>query len=171
MVTGTVSERTFLHASGGMPSEIDTATAWAESRHWRSKLALPDGAWSKGQPPQPGPVLARLKYNCELLKEYVFEDVRRAAFPELPSRRRCMYLLDSSHDPAAFASSIGLDGAAVYVVEVVSGCLHRAELAALDCNLRPHSEIEAHARRYWTHAEPGDGTEVLFEGVCRLLRA
>ena len=36
--------------------------------------------------------LEKSKYYAELLKEYVFEDIRANEFPDRPSRKKCMFL-------------------------------------------------------------------------------
>ena len=51
--------------------------------------------------PGAGVIKGRLQYVAELLKEYVFENVRRVHFSERPSRRNCMYLFDTSEDSRA----------------------------------------------------------------------
>jgi Protein of unknown function (DUF2441) len=175
MVIGHVKERTFLHwTRGDLAAELDTRQAWSESLHWRSKRIRPVAAHTLRQPVSQDEamivLMGRLQYAAELLKEYVFEDVRRVHFSERPSRRSCMYLFDTAEDPEAYASAMNLERNVLYQVEVISGQLHRAPIAALNCNARTHDEMVEHARRYWTHTEPNIGTEVLFEGMCRLSR-
>jgi hypothetical protein len=112
--------------------------------------------------------LRHFKYTSEVLKEYVFDEVRAVEFPRLPSRRRCMFLLDEVHDPEAYAAAIGFaDHAHLYRVEVISGRLHRGDLAELRCNMQLQGEIAEHARRYWRGVPVGLSAEVLFEGICR----
>jgi Protein of unknown function (DUF2441) len=183
-----VSERTFLHWSTwtNAPDEVVVDTgAWPESTYWGTKVgsrdwcrlpAQPDGSVRVGNvlfspSHEMVELLRQLKYTSELLKEYVFEEVRQREFRELPSRRRCMYFLDASNDPDEYAAKNGMTNRPLlYGVEVLRGRLHRGKLAALNCNVRLHGEVIEHARRFWTHADPAPDTEVLFEGICRLRR-
>jgi len=172
MVIGYVKERTFLHwTRGDLAAELDTRQAWSKSLHWQSKLLRPDDIREHVSPDEAFNVLTgRLRYAAELLKEYVFEDVRRVHFSERPSRRSCMYLFDTAEDPEAYARAMNLEGSVLYQVEVISGQLHRGPIAALNCNARTHDEMVEYAHRYWAHTESNVGTEVLFEGMCRLSR-
>lgn len=190
MITGEVTERTFLHLSNWTDpfdsGTLDTTKAWEQSQYWTTRLTTdewcgaaedPDGslklgslAFAKGHPVIA--LMRRFKYAAELAKELIFEDVRRTEFPQRPSRRACMFLLDESVDPATYAKAMwgSVGTRSLYRVEIVSGRVHRAKLSALNCNVRLHADIVQNARLFWTHAEPSVDTEVMFEGVCKLTR-
>ena len=116
-----------------------------------------------------GEILTHNKYTAEVLKEYVFEDVRSSEFAGRPSRRRCMFLFDAVLDPNLYATTLQLRAENLFEVEVLSGALHRARYTDLACNLSKVAEIEERARSYWKHRpEPALETEILFEGQCRM---
>jgi hypothetical protein len=187
MVVGTVSERRFFHwSSWDKPpdsAQFDTRKAWTSSHYWQAKLnhkpEVPDEPLVLGPMRiEKGHPIAQLfhklfsisKTNSELLKEYVFDEVREIEFPALPSRRRCMFLFDAEHDPHAYAKQLGFTPATLYEVTVTEGSLHRAKLSLLNCNSMSPPELRAQARLYWAPTEPSMDTELLFEGVAQLQR-
>lgn len=179
-IVGEVTERTFLHwtsprflQEAGNAANIELTTTPNASWYWLGKLATRE--WAR--PTAPAPLgaesivefLTQGKYASELLKEYVFEEVRSTEFPQRPSRRRAMYLFDASLDPHVYAEKLKLATHCLYEVKVLNGRLHRASLKALDCNLQLHEDIVKHAQAYWAHVgSPAMETEVLFEGECSM---
>jgi len=111
---------------------------------------------------------AQCKHAGELLKEYIFEEVRRNEYAGAPSRKRAIFLFESSHDPSEYLSRMGFSAENRTLLEVEptekSSILH-VQRDLLDCTLKSHEEIVDHARRYWagTH-ERGLDSEVLLEG-------
>jgi Protein of unknown function (DUF2441) len=154
---------------------LDTASTSA-SRHWQGKRlraltrpVQPSGlTWEAFANSVGDYMKGPVKETRELVKEFIFEDVRRAEFPALPSRRTCLYLIDEVQDPRTYATAMGLTMPHLYHVRVDEGRLHRAPIAALNCITRSHDEIEEHARAYWRGGSRGAETEVLLEGRCRL---
>jgi hypothetical protein len=176
MVTGDVIERRFFHwatqefldAANRAPT-VEFTTSPTASWYWKGKLNSRD--WVEPKPPlgQLGELLLHGRYSAEILKEYVFEEVRLLEFPLRPSRRRSMFLFDASLDPDAYAASMSLRKHHLFEVELLSGTVHRAATAELSCNLSLVPEIAERARGYWRHAlEPTIGAEILFEGECRM---
>jgi hypothetical protein len=187
-VLGDVLERSFLHwassifpgaqfQDGRVSANIDFTTPPTSSFYWRGKLASRD--WVAVNLPSvdrlaelvPGlrDLLLDARYKSELYKESVFESVRASHHPTKPSRTRAMFLLDADQDPDGYAGAMQLARYALYEVTPLSGSLHRAALAPLNCNGELHADVEAHARSYWNHEPPGGlTTEVLFEGRCMM---
>ena len=117
--------------------------------------------------------LCMMKYATELLKEYVFEEVRSAEFPRLPSRRRCMFLFADCHSPSVYARLLGWPEGRHSVVRVrprPQSVLHVADMRHLNCNTRDHEGLVSAARQYWSPADPLDiNSEVLLEGEWELV--
>lgn len=115
-----------------------------------------------------------LKYSSQLLKEYIFEDIRASEFPRLPSRKRCMFLIDAEQAEGAedclrkmnFEGSIPC-GRSLIKVEPIKGesITHRTDAKLLDINLARQSDIADRARKYWSGtSDPIELSEVLLEG-------
>jgi len=121
-------------------------------------------------------VLQDGKYTTQVLKEYVFEEVRRTEFPEKPSRKRCMFLFDLDLDPLAYASRFGWDAEKMALLEVEigreRGRLHRGHLSALNVSTHRVPAYEDAARAFWgQEPAPGDeDSEILYEGAIRITR-
>lgn len=163
-------------------------TSWNASNYWRCKL---DGSFLidfdpfRGLPErvlnvlndvqETGDEIRKLlshgKYSSELLKEYIFEEIRADEFPQVPSRGRCMFLFEAEQDQDAeiYLQKMGysLTGRTLIKVEPVDGkCVtHRTDAKLLDVNLGKQPEIAAAARRYWRGTtDPVELPEVLLEG-------
>ena len=113
------------------------------------------------------------KYAAELLKEYVFEEVRADMYPMMPSRRRCMFLFDH-HDPEEYAAALKFTTSRHTLVEIEtedSGKLHKADLSLLDCNSLRYDGLVAKAHEYWSPSErAGVHVEYLYEGAYTIRR-
>lgn len=115
--------------------------------------------------------VAQSKLQWEWEKEQQFERIREREFAALPSRRRCMFLLDRGATPAAFATKYAFPASRLLLgVEPVAGesTLFRADIGALDVPRVPVKEVEARARSYWAGAADGHDplrVEVLLEGA------
>lgn len=116
--------------------------------------------------------LQKTKYYAELLKEYIFEQVRLAEYPEKPSRMQCMFLFSNDIDHNDFANSLHYDMAKRSIVEIEAlenSKLHFADLKLLDCNALSHIEKMDKARQYWNGTtEKGIGVEILFTGNFKI---
>ena len=179
-IVGTeVVEREFYHwaspefvSAANNAATLEFTTSPTTSFYWRGKIAsrtLDPRIKLPAQLERFAEQLAHLKYAAELLKEYVFEEVRVAEFVERPTRRRAMFLIDMCLDPHAYAASMQLRAHRLYRVTVHNGRLHRADASALNCNLSLHQDMAARARQYWTHAPAATTSgEVLFEGECKM---
>lgn len=176
-VEGNVIEREFFHwatadflKAANNAAMIEFTTSPTSSWYWRGKLA--NRTWTPQLPEGLGDVadlLAHGKYASELLKEYVFEEVRAAEYGTRPTRRRSMFLFDTAQDPHEYGTAMKLAMTHLFRVTVTSGSLHRAALAALNCNGSLYAEMVVKAREYWSHiAAPSMNTEVLFEGECTM---
>jgi hypothetical protein len=114
-------------------------------------------------------LLEDYKFRAELLKEHIFEDIRLNEYSDLPSRKRCMFLLDPQEDAISFCTQYGFNKPPYYVIEIekVDGKdkTHRCQISLLDCDTRPYSEIVENARKYWSGTDKiKSDMEILFEG-------
>ena len=113
------------------------------------------------------------KYAAELLKEYVFEEVRATSYQKMPTRRRCMFLFDH-HDPEEYAAALKFTTSRHTLVEIEtedSGKLHKADLSLLDCNSLRYDGLVAKAHEYWSPSErAGVHVEYLYEGAYTIRR-
>ncbi|MCW3102429.1 MAG: hypothetical protein JWO09_869 [Bacteroidetes bacterium] len=118
--------------------------------------------------------LQKAKYYSELLKEFIFEDIRASEFPNLPSRKKCMFLIPFEVNAMAYAENMKypLDNKTLLELELQDPySLHYADLTLLNCNSMPHPQKVEAARRYWQGTEErGLNTEVLFEGRFKIAK-
>ncbi len=116
--------------------------------------------------------LQKSKYYAELLKEYIFEDVRRNEFPDKPSRKSCMFLMPVEIDPFEFGRLLNYDMTAKHIIQVDvlnNSKVHHADIKLLDCNTLTHSDKVDAARKYWGGTNKLDfDTEVLFVGDFKM---
>ena len=93
--------------------------SWATSNYWKQKLTK---GWVPSIAPLPNNVvvngvdlsqlnelLSHMKYTSELLKEYVFDEIRSNEYPLKPSRRKCMFTFSATHNPDEYAKHLGFD--------------------------------------------------------------
>lgn len=154
-----------------------------ESNYWKGKLQL---EWANnfisasifkniyiGELPL-SKFICHGKYASELLKEYVFEEVRMREFPTLPSRRRCMFLFPQNLDPWEYAEHLNFktDQHILLTVRPLSNArVHITDMMYLNCNLSDHSGMTEAARKYWQPVHSGNlSSEVLLEGKWELVR-
>jgi len=144
------------------------------TKNWVPKMAITTGNQAvddavKGV----APLISHGKYTAELLKEFVFEDIRQQEFPLKPSRRRCLFAF-AFNDPNAYAAKLQFprDKYQLFSVSAEPDArIHYADLACLDVNLLDYSGYVAAARKYWNGADPNSiNTEVLLEGAFMLSR-
>lgn len=174
----------FLHFTSWNVTELkidckyDTRP-WKISHYWKQKLT---GDWEKQQMHSSGiPQLDKLmqhgKYAAELLKEYIFEEIRQERFSNHPSRKTCMFLFDADLSVDEFAKNINFNPSNYSLIEILpSEDSHflRADLSHLNCNLGKYNDIVLAANEYWNGVEKSSlQTEILFEGefvVSKIIR-
>ena len=179
--------KTYYHLTSWQigPKLIDQQyeTHWKVSNYWQQKL---DGSSlvdyerqlrESLEKQQVSEEIMRLivhgKYSAELLKEYIFEELRASEFSHLPSRKRCMFLLNADQVEDAevalqkmcFRDSV-LSGRSLIKVELIrdNSVTHQADAKLLDLNQGNYQEIAANARKYWQGTSQPVMPEVLFEG-------
>jgi len=159
------------------PGLVLTTTPGRLSFYWRSVFAAGsyDHEVERLLPNHPADLhdlvrrAAGLSYTARCLRELVFEAVRNAEFPALPSRSDCLFLY--CHAAAAHHQQLDVTGRALLEVEPADGArVFRADASWLDQTfLVP--ELESMARRYWSGATAVDAKpEVLLTGEFRVVR-
>ena len=153
--------------------------SWQESHYWKQKLHRD---WAEDSLDVPelyigatsiSALLKHGKYAAEVLKEFVFEEVRQRYFGILPSRRRCLFAFPSQLDPSAFRDALGFsnhDRSLIRIQPVDGARIHFARMDLLDCNLSDYEELTRIAQQYWSGCEPDrPGCEALLEGSFRIM--
>jgi len=108
------------------------------------------------------PVNLELQLRAEFLKELVFERVRQARYPGLPSRVNCLFMSSSGLSIDEIFRTYGFDrnatNKAIYIFQStnIANRFHAADPAHLECNAMDPSDIENCAQEYWA----GRGTRV-----------
>lgn len=105
-----------------------------------------------------------------IVRELIFENVRKEFYPDLPSRHKCIWLIPDESESFDFWKSI-LDSKSHRIFKVgVNGKIHRASQKWLVGGTIPLSEIYNMAHKYWNGDDAGGfEDEVLFEGEITIL--
>src|SRR5260370_25936751 len=115
--------------------------------------------------------IRQLKVQAEIDKEILFEEVRVAEYPDLPTRKRCIFLFDPQ-DPMAYALRMKFSLLERVVVEVdpLAGArVHRGDAALLNCTARAPGDQRDYARRYWRGEMTSEAVPAgLLEGPFRI---
>lgn len=100
------------------------------------------------------------------LKEEIFEAIRQAEFPDLPSRLSSVFLWQDLATAQAFYAQQGRYQHYLYGVEILEGEPFPAEMDLLHCEGAPYTQIAACARNYWqqVHHPNSQTIEVLLDG-------
>lgn len=184
----------FRHITSWTPEDIQInevyETVWEASNYWLNKqtnekeIQLPiDNLFSSIQGilnaigksfdfSELSQQIQKSKYYAELLKEYIFEEVRTSDFPNKPSRKKCMFLVPYDVDIFDYALNLqyGLTNRTLLEIETIEGGqLHFADLTLLNCNSHKHSEKVEAAKQYWEGTKNINlYTEVLFSGQFKV---
>ena len=159
-------------------TEMYTTTNWKLSNYWKVHLTkkyitndyfLESLKKFLDNIPQLKEFLIHGKYSSELLKEYIFENVRFERFSDLPSRKNCMFLFDKSVDPIEYSKTLNFNIKNYSLIEIqideTKSKYHFADMKLLDCNSFLHDDIVNNAIQYWEGTDESNCFhEVLFEG-------
>jgi len=111
-----------------------------------------------------------LTHCLRLIRELVFEEVRIASFPELPSRHRCIWLIPEDMEAVQYWwHTLGKKGKIFRVS--ATGKLHRTHQSFLHLRTCSVNAWKENAFRYWAGIRGENSTEdeVLFEGFVKVL--
>lgn len=165
-------------------------TSWAESNYWKNKQTDQNQIKNTIDPlfdslnqifkmlgknfdtSKITDEIQKSKYYSELLKEYIFEDIRICEFPDKPSRKKCMFLSPNEIDIKDYAKRLNFDVTSKTFLQIETldeTKLHFADLTLLNCNSKSHAEKLDFARQYWKGTDNRNfDTEVLLTGPFKI---
>lgn len=175
----------FLHFTKKEVDKIKTdvpySTSWDKSYYWIQKTknenSIPqDIASALNTIPEIKilgldikEILRNYKIKSELLKEYIFDEVRLEFHPTAPSRKKCMYLFDNTYDYKKCAELLSFDFRNYNLLEIEPIAENfsyiKTDLSFLNCNLESYSSIKENAIKYWDgEIQDKEKCEILFQG-------
>ncbi len=112
--------------------------------------------------------LSIIKEQSMFIRETIFEEVRANYFPELPSRKTCIWVCTKNAVPYWWGNLRGHKR--IYKL-LLTGVLHKADPKHLINDTLSHNEIRSNAFNYWTGSDGYNPLEeeLLFEGVIKVL--
>ncbi len=115
--------------------------------------------------------LAMSQHYLTLIREMILEDVRKEYFPEMPSRKKCMWVIPDKKESLAFWLPRLKNPEATILKVELSGKLHRSPQRNLMLNSFSASYIRQNAFTYWmgnTSSELADD-ECIFQGQMKVV--
>jgi len=106
----------------------------------------------------------------KLTREWIFEEVRKEFFPNLPSRHRCIWVIPDNKDAIQYWWKTMGEKGQILKLEL-TGKIYRTNQQYLKRITAPLDQIRMNAFRYWAGAS-GDNPaedEYLFEGFAKVL--
>jgi len=109
-----------------------------------------------------------LKEYLMLVRELVFEDVRREHFPQLPSRQKCIWVIPPEEKSVKFWYT-QLSGRLLRLR--LTGKVHRTNQQYLTTDTLSLSEFRENAFKYWAGIKGKNSVEdeILFEGFVTVI--
>ncbi len=178
-----------LHLTSWNKSELRTdcvySTRWNVSNYWQQKLK---GDWLSFIPgmevltqaddptfKSDGSCLKNFlihsKYCAEVLKEYIFEEVRNSFYSQHPSRMNCLFAFPDNSDidqmRVKFTISNELRPTLIRITPVTGqSSFIKADANLLNCDFLLHDGIADMAQKYWSGVHQEDSLiEILLSGV------
>ena len=112
-----------------------------------------------------------LRDSLIYIREEVFEEVRQSSFVELPSRKRCIWLIPDEPDTMAYWwRTIGNPQSKIFRV-TATGKVHRVAQNYLQLQTCSLNTLKERAFRYWAgfgNQAAGPEDELLFEGFIKV---
>ena len=108
--------------------------------------------------------------QSDLVRELVFEDVRRQHFPEHPSRQRCIWVVPPTAESITYWQNRSQGQKRWFRVRL-TGKIHAASDAWLKGDTISLNQLREIAWKYWSGL-PGDKVdqdELLFEGIVEVI--
>ena len=104
------------------------------------------------------------------LREMVFEEIRRAKYPQLPSRRICMWLVDAKCQDH-WRARLGKQKHVLYRVSC-TGNIHKGSSKFLNSDSMNYNEYQQNAEAYWQSLGcDDDDHEYLFVGDVKIIES
>jgi len=101
------------------------------------------------------------------IREEIFEEIRKNYFPELPSRKTCIWVFEKN--AAKYWGEILSRDYELYKLEL-TGIMHKADQKHLKNEIYSHEELKREAFNYWTGSDNKNQVEeeLLFEGIVKI---
>jgi hypothetical protein len=107
-----------------------------------------------------------------LVREWIFEEVRKEFFPNLPSRQRCLWVIPDDEKAIQYWwNEMGKEGKLLKLE--LTGKIHQTNQQCLAQTTQSLNEIRMKAFKYWAGASGIDSSqdEYLFEGFVKVLES
>lgn len=115
---------------------------------------------------------SRAHYQKFLEREDIFENVRLALYPSLPSRKHCIFLT-LVEDINYWLGRINTDHIQYKLFEVsicAEALVHETRDGVLDCRNLTNNQISRRAKTYWENGSSSGHKEILVEGNIKFER-
>lgn len=103
------------------------------------------------------------------LRETIFEEIRTTYFPNLPSRKYCIWVCEREAIPF-WQNKLRLgNDYSIYELNL-TGIMHKADEKYLKAEILPADQIRSNAFKYWTGTNDLNPLEqeILFEGIVEI---
>jgi hypothetical protein len=116
-----------------------------------------------------GDALQIAQHYIMLCRELIMEEIREKHFPDLPSRKTCIWAAEDLDLARFWIERLGGQSARILELEV-SGSLHRADANLMVGDSEPLSETYENGHAYWRgRRSPNPEMETLFTGTARVV--
>ncbi len=116
-------------------------------------------------------VLPMIRTQLTLIREMMFEEVRKEHFPNKLSRYKALHVIPADKEALSFwLPQLKTPSAKIYKLEL-TGRLHRGHYELLNANSVPAEFIKLNAYQYWlgTNGQESVNDECVFEGMLKIL--
>ncbi len=119
--------------------------------------------------------ISSCKYGCELLKEYIFEELRIKKYKHLPSRKNCIFCFPDDCNIDEMRKKYKLDNKLRPITLRIKGVSnnfiqHTVDSSFLNCNLLKYEEMLEYAEKYWSGIMSDNMLpEIIFSGDFKIL--
>lgn len=112
-----------------------------------------------------------LTHQTKIVRELIFEEVRKEFFPSHPSRQRCLWVIKADDEGSLnyWQNTLGR-GHRILKLQL-TGKIHRANQEYLSTTTECFNKIRQRAFHYWTgtSGQRPEEEEILFEGFATVL--
>lgn len=112
-----------------------------------------------------------LNHTTKVIRELIFEEVRKEFFPSHPSRQRCLWVINAENDNS-LNYWINTLGTADKILRVkLTGKIHVANQEFLNLTTENLNKIRQNSFHYWTGTSGVrlEEEEILFEGFAEVI--
>lgn len=109
------------------------------------------------------------------IREYIFEEIRKESFPDLPSRHNCLWVIPPNIDGIKYWWDI-ISKSKDYTCEILklelTGHIYKTNAWYLKETITPFNRMRGEAFKYWSGNAGNDPREdeYLFEGTVKVLK-